>query len=115
MRASTHGTRPARGPPTGTVGPAHPQRPPAGERRHRPDIAPALDRHSQRGPGPLRSRDMADGMFQDYTPFGFCEVLGGGGTRAHYAGLVSRLDALGPGELAARSDLVGTILRRQGI
>jgi len=51
----------------------------------------------------------------DYAPLGFCEVFGGTGMRPHYAGLVSRLDTLGPQELAARSDLVGTILRRQGI
>ena len=58
---------------------------------------------------------MADGIFGDYAPLGFCEVFGSTGMRPHYAGLVSRLDALGPGEIAARSDLVGTILRRQGI
>ena len=44
----------------------------------------------------------------------------GGESAQHMAGLVtplliSRLDGLGAQEIAARSDLVGTILRRQGI
>ena len=58
---------------------------------------------------------MADGLFHGYEPVGFCEVFGPQGPRPHYAQLESRLDTLDAPEMAARSDLVGSILRRQGI
>ena len=58
---------------------------------------------------------MADGLFEAYERLGFCEVFDGASARPHYGALIGRLEALGPQELAARSDLVGTILRRQGI
>ena len=58
---------------------------------------------------------MADGLFEAYERLGFCEVFDGASARPHYGALIGRLEALGSQELAARSDLVGTILRRQGI
>lgn len=58
---------------------------------------------------------MAAGLFDGYEPQGFCEVHGTDGPRRHYAPLRELLDALDSSEMAARSDLVGSILRRQGI
>ncbi|MBX3030259.1 MAG: circularly permuted type 2 ATP-grasp protein [Chloroflexi bacterium] len=58
---------------------------------------------------------MADGLFRDYESSGFCEVFGDASPRAHYARLLDRLEALGPTEMTARADMVGSILRRQGI
>ncbi len=47
--------------------------------RPRPVTEPIPDRHPHHGPRPVRSRDMADGIFKDYTPQGFCEVFGADG------------------------------------
>ena len=58
---------------------------------------------------------MADGLFHGYEPMGFCEVFDTQGARLHYARLEARLDRLDATEMAARADLVGSILRRQGI
>ena len=56
-----------------------------------------------------------EGLFAEYVPEGFCEVLASDGPRPQYQGLIGRLGALTPDDMATRAALIESILRRQGI